>query len=121
MLTDQFAPVENLLNPITSRPYNIGKKKFPPIKNRCIFSTRYCTWTHITCGNSRVLDFLYAKKYLERNKAKNSKIELPPVRYVYIQILTIGHSKLVKLGTYYFLDCKLIRSSDSYSQVYIRL
>jgi hypothetical protein len=27
LLTDQFAPVENLLNPITSQPYNIEQKQ----------------------------------------------------------------------------------------------
>jgi hypothetical protein len=27
LLTDQFAPVENLLNPITSTPYNIEHKQ----------------------------------------------------------------------------------------------
>jgi hypothetical protein len=32
VLTDQFAPVENLLNPITSTPYNIGKKKLLQIE-----------------------------------------------------------------------------------------
>jgi len=29
VLTDQFAPVENLLNLITSTPYNIGEKETP--------------------------------------------------------------------------------------------
>ena len=27
LLTDQFAPVENLLNPITSKPYNVQQKQ----------------------------------------------------------------------------------------------
>ena len=27
MLTDQFAPVESLLNPITRTPHNIGEKE----------------------------------------------------------------------------------------------
>ena len=32
MLTDQFAPIENLLNPITSTPYNIQEKETPANK-----------------------------------------------------------------------------------------
>lgn len=43
ILTDQFAPVENLLNPITSGPYNIGEKEIPTNKRVDLYSVQGTT------------------------------------------------------------------------------
>ena len=43
IFTDQFAPVENLLNPIISRPYNIGEKEIPTNKRVDLYSLQGTT------------------------------------------------------------------------------
>jgi spermidine synthase len=43
ILTDQFAPVENLLNPITSTPYNIKEKETPANRKIDLYSVQGTT------------------------------------------------------------------------------
>lgn len=43
ILTDQFAPVENLLNPITSTPYNIIEKETPANRKIDLYSVQGIT------------------------------------------------------------------------------
>jgi hypothetical protein len=43
VLTDQFAPVENLLNPITNTLYNIGDKETPANKKVDLYSLQVTT------------------------------------------------------------------------------
>jgi hypothetical protein len=43
LFTDQFAPVENLLNPITSTPYNIGEKEIPTNRKVDLYSIQGTT------------------------------------------------------------------------------
>jgi hypothetical protein len=62
VLTDQFAPVENLLNPITNTPYNIQEKETPANRKVDLYSIQGTTLGLVLPTAMAVVWIFYMKR-----------------------------------------------------------
>lgn len=71
VLTDQFSPVENLLNPITSTPYNIGEKETPANRKVDLYSLQGTTLGLVLPIAMAGLWIFYMKRTIWKGTTRN--------------------------------------------------